>query len=163
MIPAKFKKTSKTTFYFLLAAAILVLLSLSSGCNKEEPTASVSFNPPGVYGGTYYVIRDWQDPDYEQTSLANVTFNFNAGLTFTMSMDSVGAGSEFRLCSVSGTYVYKSGVLTLTIINPHTNVETCDPNMGPEGAFNFSVVGNTIFFTYASTADKIYRRIEFAG
>jgi hypothetical protein len=154
------RRASRAPLYYISAAVILILLYLSFGCSKDEPTAPVSFKPPGVYSGTYYILRDWQSPSNEDTSLAYVTFNFYSDLTFRMDVDSVAALSEFSPCSVNGTFVFRGDSLNFDYSNPNPNVEICDPSVGPQGSFEYMVVQSTLTFISRGTD---YRKIEFGG
>jgi len=157
----RLERTAKTHFIYIIAGIIFISLILPIGCSKEELTAPVSFKPPGVYSGTYYVLRDWQTPN-EDMSLANITIDFKGDLTYIMTVNSVTPESQFRPCSVNGSYVFRGDSLTFTYTNnnPNPHQEICDPSVGPLGVFEYSVVQNTLMFISRGTD---YRKIELAG
>ncbi len=157
----RLRRTAKTPFSYFIAGIIFISLILPLGCSKEEPTAPVSFKPPGVYSGTYYVIRNWQSPDNEMKSLAYVKFDFTGDLNFTMTIDSPATGSDFNLCNVSGTYLYRNNILTLSVLDSNVNYQTCNPTMCPNGDFTQSIVQDYVVFIRG--ADSTYRKINLIG
>jgi len=142
--------SSNQIIIIFFIGVVFGILLIPYGCDKDEPTKSVSFDPPGIYTGTYYILRDWQDPDYEDTSLAYITITFKSDLTFTMTIDDVDTvtvESEFSPCSVNGTYVFSRDTLSFDVSNLHPDPsEICDPSVSPDGSFAYSVVQNTLVF-----------------
>jgi len=153
-----YRKKSLTAS-LILSGMVLCIILFASACEKDEPTASASFNPPGIYNGTYYVLRDWQTPD-EDTSLANITIDFKGDLTFIMTINSVTQDSDFSPCSVNGTFIFRGDSLSFDYSNLNPHQEICDPTVGPQGVFKYYIVRNTLVFISRGTD---YRKIELAG
>lgn len=142
---------------FMIIVFSLVLNIFS--CSSRKSTESVSFNPPGIYNGTYRAVEHWLSKDSNSLN-DTVIFDFKSDGTFYMRVDT-SVDEDRQVCNVMGTYRFYRDSLGLVISDSNVNMQICNQSAGPGGDFTHFIEGNYLIFEIRDTA--LYRRIELLG
>jgi hypothetical protein len=150
---------------FITICVILILSVFTAlvSCNKEEPTAPVSFDPPGIYRGYYMVVYEWMTNEAD-TAKDSVTVEFKGDGSIVFDADH--ATDEGRnVCDAHGTYIFIADTLKITFDDVNFNNQICDGSVTPEkeNLFLHYVDHGYLVFEIRDTDLRQFFKLEFKG